>query len=361
MKKLSKTLTSQYNALEQETKDIARHLTCYIATQERKVNELLQQLKRQQQAAKEDRMALELQCSQEIEMLQEQVDKHNSKSRMQAAEIEALKEEMMQVQELSDTQLLGKLMVSQKEEHEATIQSLKIEIESKKAKLAEYTLHTVDSCIMPEVSSIHKKASAQHSKRLEEIQFLQGKSTALKKEINTLQDSIRDLSLQRKNLDIALYKSWEKSIIHKNEVKKLQKVCQQLMLDLTDCCILQQHTLAMTEFLRQHLVSVSDECCQKTNEAGQLEAELQKERSKRRKLENVKQEAAIIFRHILTDSLKVCEWKIQRLLEIVESCAPREQSGASVTPLGKAFEVTKDYRPPTSQVLESLSTGLCLS
>lgn len=58
--------------------------------------------------------------------------------------------------------------------------------------------------------------------------------------------------------------------------------------------------MALFLFFRLLLDSLPDECCQKTAEAAQVRAELQKETSRTRQLEEDMQEAAALLRHTLT-------------------------------------------------------------
>ncbi|KAM7018116.1 uncharacterized protein LKV04_002076 [Tautogolabrus adspersus] len=79
------------------------------------------------------------------------------------------------------------------------------------------------------------------------------------------------------------------------------------------------------------LGALSEENSQRAAELVQLEAELQTQSSRTRQLEGVKQEAAVILRHILkvktqsqdSEKSSYTRWKMERLMEILESSAPQ--------------------------------------
>ncbi|XP_038558362.1 cilia- and flagella-associated protein 157-like [Micropterus salmoides] len=173
-------------------------------------------------------------------------------------------------------------------------------------------------------SNILQKERAQHSEQSEQLSFLLSENVALQKDKDALQARESDIFAEMDNLKKDLNGITKESFTRKKEVEQLTKKCRQLDVKLKDSSINHQHMMAEEETLRQRLASVSEECRQKTAEVGPLRAELQRERSRRRQLDSVMQEAAIILRNILEDSEKRSEtrWKMQRLLEVLESTAP---------------------------------------
>ncbi|XP_044051134.1 cilia- and flagella-associated protein 157 [Siniperca chuatsi] len=331
LEKQNKDLVSQYGALEKDKKDTTEHLKPFVVAKQKMVDELAEQLAEQQQAAEQEREALKLQHSQQIQELQEQVDRLNSESVMRAARFEEQQEQLMQwMQQLSDKEPLKKQLVSQKEEHEAAIHSLKKEAELGMKKMIEKRQKAVDDCVKMETSNILKKERAQHSERSRQLRFLRIEAVALQKEKDALQGRENDLFIELDDLKKDFNKITQESFTRKKEVEQLTKKCQQLEVELTDCSITHKHLMAKEETLRQELASVSKECCRKISETDQLAAELQRERSRKRQLEGVMQEAVIIIRNIQEDSEKGSEtqWKMQRLLEVLESTAPQGTGSA---------------------------------
>lgn len=83
LEKQNKDLVSQYNALEKDNKDIIDFLKRSLVAKEKKGEKLAERLESQQQAAEQDWQALNLQHSQQILKLQEQINKLSSESKMQ--------------------------------------------------------------------------------------------------------------------------------------------------------------------------------------------------------------------------------------------------------------------------------------
>ncbi|XP_071339952.1 cilia- and flagella-associated protein 157 isoform X2 [Trachinotus anak] len=324
LEKQKEHLASQYSALEKDKKDVTEHLKRAVAAKEKKVEEMLEQMESQKQAAEQDREALKLQHRKEMKELQEQAEKLNSDSMIQATKIEEHKEQLMQLmQQLSEKQSQEKQLVTQREKQEAAFNNLRMETMLEKEKMIEETQKEVDDCIKKTVSSVLMVERVQHSRRLKQFQFLLSEMAPLQRERDILQDRERDLCVRRDDLKKDLKNLTKDSFVHKKELKQVRRRCQQLLEEQQDLSI--THILAQMEPFREQMASLSEEYYQKTAEAVQLGTELQKERSRSRQLEGVKQEAAIILRHILTDLAKPSEtqWKMHRLLEILESIAPQ--------------------------------------
>ncbi|XP_040897524.1 cingulin-like [Toxotes jaculatrix] len=264
---------------------------------------------------------------------------------MQMTEIEEQQENLRQLrQQLSVVESLKQQLVSQREEHEAAAHRLKMEASWAIEKTIERSRNREDNCVRTEVSNILQGERTQHRKMLEMLQFLQSEKVQLQKENDILRDRGRELQVRSDDLKKDLNKINQASFVPKEEVEQLRKKCQQQTEEQKQCSTAHQHTLAQIEALRQRLASVSSECSQKTAEADQLRAELQTEKSRIMQLGGVMQEAAVLLRHILTDSEKP-QWKIPRLLEILESTAPR---GTDSTPGDPTEKSSRGQKPQTS-------------
>ncbi|XP_056231416.1 cilia- and flagella-associated protein 157 [Seriola aureovittata] len=325
LEKQNKDLSSEYSALQKDKKDVTEQLKRAVAAKEKKVEELAERLESQQMAAEQSRKVLELQHRQAMKALQEQSDKLNSDTTMQVTKVKQQKQKLMQLmQQLSNTKSLEKQLVSQREEQEAAIHNLKMGVVLEREMMDDNIQNTVDDCVQRELSDILRVERAQHGERLEWIQFLQDEKAPLQRERDALQDRERELYVRKDNMKEDLKRIVKENLMHKKEVEQLRKTWQQLMEEHEDCSYTHSYILAQIEELREQTAFVSDMCCQKTDEADQLWTELQQESSRSQQLEGVKQEAAIILRHIMMDSVKPSDtqWKMQRLLQILESTAP---------------------------------------
>ncbi|KAM7391044.1 hypothetical protein PAMP_021761 [Pampus punctatissimus] len=227
--------------------------------------------------------------------------------------------------------------ISLKEQHGAAFNSLKMDATSERAKIMLEAQKNTKICLKERVSEILEEELAQHSKKMEQLEFLLKENMALWKE----KDRMHELCSE---MEEDLIKVTQKSLSFENEVEQLSIKNQQLREKLKDCSVnLQRHQDMLVKNEAQLVKErqrLSEQHRQKAAEADQLGAELEEERSRRRRLEAVVQEAVIILRHILKESEKTAETerKMQRLLDILESSAPlgtgSNPQGTGSTPPG---------------------------
>ncbi|XP_049430455.1 basal body-orientation factor 1-like [Epinephelus fuscoguttatus] len=320
--KKNKDLASQYCVLQKDKADTTEYLKRSVAAKEGTVDELTEQIKSQQQAAEQDRDSLKLQHSRQMKELQDQIDEQNSGIRMQAAKFAELqKKKKLLTKMVSNIEPLKKKLVSQREEHEAAIYRVMKEAESDMTNVIEKEQIRVDACIERKASEVLHKERAVHIERLQQLPFLLDEILTLTKEKDVLQDKQRDLMSERDILNDESDKITQESLTCKKEMKQQEKIFQQLRGELKNLTTAYERIRAEEDAIKWSLASVTKQSSQKTAEAGQLRAELQRESRRIRRLEDVMQEADIILRHILMDSEKSSETeqKLMRLLEILES------------------------------------------
>ncbi|MED6234264.1 hypothetical protein ATANTOWER_025632, partial [Ataeniobius toweri] len=99
------------------------------------------------------------------------------------------------------------------------------------------------------------------------------------------------------------------------DVNLLKKTFQELKEEQDEWMNKQEVTLTENEALSQQISRVSKKYHQKEANIQQLEEELERETNRRRHLEEVKEEAVIILRHILMcpEDLPEAQWKIWRI------------------------------------------------
>ncbi|XP_034728827.1 LOW QUALITY PROTEIN: cilia- and flagella-associated protein 157-like [Etheostoma cragini] len=354
LEKQNKDLASQYNTLETDKKDATESLKRFVVVKQKTVEELAEQLSSQQQAVQRDREELQLQHSQKMKELQDQINGLKSASRTMVKKFEEqqeLEERLKQLmQEQSNIESMKKQLSGQKEEHTAAIDGLMNEQELEREKELVEAQQAVDLCVEKKTSKILWKERALHSERLQQQQFLLNENLVLAKEKDVLQDKERDICFEREQMKKELKKITRESFTYKDNIKELKEKCQKLSADLKAHQVAYKSILAKKEDLCKRLDSVDKDRQQKTAKADQLKAEQQWENSRRRQIKNVIQEAGITLSHILTELEKPSEteWKIIRLLEILESTAPpSDEAPPLTTPLRRAEDQNRRYWNPS--------------
>ncbi|XP_029296016.1 cilia- and flagella-associated protein 157-like [Cottoperca gobio] len=322
LEKQNKDLAHQYGTLEKDKKDTTQHLIRSVDANQKKVDKLAEMLESEQQDAEQDRDTMELQHS---SLMQDQINTFylvKRKMVVRADKWHEMEEQLMQKK--SEMVSLEEQLVSQREEHEAAINSLMNKNLEGEREIMERQ-NTVDECIESKTLKILWEERDHHSEQLKQLQFLLYKNVVLLKENDILQDKKMDLCFESNHLKEGLNRITLESFIFKKEEQQLMKELQKVKVEREDFIIAHKSMLAEKEALREQVASVSKESRRKTAEADQLRAEFQMESSRIRQLEGVMQEAVIILRHIMTDSEKPSEteWKMLRLLEILQSTAPQ--------------------------------------
>ncbi|GLD71618.1 uncharacterized protein AKAME5_002294000 [Lates japonicus] len=319
-----KALSSLCRALDEDKKDIAEYLKHCVAAEQRKVEELAEQLQSRAPEAERDREALTLQHRQQLQQLQDRADERSSVSRMQAAMLEEQEEQRMQLlQEVPDTESLKQQLVRQQREHEAAVHGLMMEAEAERKQRARETGRTVEGRAEGRIAQLVVEERAEHSEQVERVQVLLCRNIRLQRQKDALQGREMELCHDLLMLREDISKITQRILNHKTEAQQLVKKCRQLEVKLKDSSVRGECRLAEEDAVRRSIASVSEECGRKSAEVDQLGADLEKERRRRRKLQRDVQEAAVTLTHILTDSEDTAEThRMQRLLEILESPAP---------------------------------------
>ncbi|XP_049433693.1 cilia- and flagella-associated protein 157-like [Epinephelus fuscoguttatus] len=340
LKKQNKDLALQYSILEKDKTDITEYLQHCVAEQEKKVEELTGRLEHQQQAVEQDREALKLQHSRQLQELQDQIDELCSESSMQAAKFEEQQELEEQLEHLMQQQLISERLqrqvTSEKEEQDAVINSLRKAAYLERLKVVEERKSTQEDIIKTKVSNIIQEERAQHRELQEKVQLLLEKSMDLWEDKDKLCQQEKDLNSKidkLKDVDTVI----QETLTYKTEAKTLTEKCQQLEVAIKKCSSTHQSRLEENETLRQRLASASEECRQKTAEVDELRAEIQRRSSRREQLEGILQEAAVTLGRMLTKE-ETSEAQCKILQQMLHSAEPQgpdsapEESSPGQTP-----------------------------
>ncbi|KAK2838105.1 hypothetical protein Q5P01_015317 [Channa striata] len=349
-------LTCHYKALEKDKKKITDNLKLAVAAKEKKVDELVKLLESQQQTAEKDREALELQQSQEKQELEEQIEEMSSENTRSAEKIDELKEESVKLmQHLQKLEGVKKRLVSHQEENDAAIHRLKAETELKMARMLEDMHSRMDNLLKAKILDVVELEMAHYRKCMEQLEFLQGDSALLLKENDALQNRNKELCVQRDKIKENFNKIKQTVLLGRREVVQLSENCQQLKVEQNDWKSTHQHKLAELKGFRESLLPVFKERRQKTAEAERLGAEIEKERSKRLRLQGFMQDAAIILRHIVTDPGEPShlQLKAHRVLQILES-AVLSRNSLDLQRLFQKERSRTETADPQLQIIEEL-------
>ncbi|XP_004555771.1 uncharacterized protein cfap157 isoform X1 [Maylandia zebra] len=324
MEKEYQELVSEFAVLQEDSKIQTGHLKRILTAKEKKVSELLEQLENEHQEAKRYRDNLMPQHSKEMQEMRERIEKLKSENKIEVKKLEQQKKDLISVNwRLSAMESLWKQLEKQKEEHDIATKTVKVAEQVEMDRKVERLQSIVEPTVKLKTEKILTKNRAEHEERLEQLHFLKSELVPLQEDVDAMQARQRDLCSEQDELEKDFIKIIQQKSILKKNVHELREQCQQLTTELKDCTLDKLRTLAKIKTLSQSLSLVHEECRQKSARITSLSDQIQKVRCKNLKLEGVKQEAAIILGHILSDAEKSSEnqWKVQRLLEILESTA----------------------------------------
>ncbi|XP_030594012.1 intersectin-1-like [Archocentrus centrarchus] len=229
------------------------------------------------------------------------------------------KEELMQ--KLAHLESIEKQLITEWEEHEAAVTTLKSQMDSEQAHVFQDTKNQVKSSIRNKVTAAVEEKTTPHREVFAKVQEPLKDKRKLLEELAALQLKERELLIKMEDRKVALHKTLQDIDRLSKKQEQLIKECQQLMVELNDCSKMHHLLLAKELDLRQQLSSETERCSQMAAVAPQVEVELQEEMSSRRQLEADVQEAANILRPAVMGSEKVSEAQWKKLREILESSA----------------------------------------
>ncbi|KAF3695324.1 Cilia- and flagella-associated protein 157 [Channa argus] len=326
LEKENKNFVSLKIALEEDKKDITEYLKHTAAALEKQVDELTVLLEKQQETDKQDRELVKQQHSQEIQKLQEQIDKLNIVKTTLGTTLEEQEEKkehlMEQIQQLPSMESLEKQFLHQQEEYEAAAQSLMTEAGLEKAKILEMQ-NEEKKCVEVKISEMLHEVRTQISEETEKIQNLTEETLELLKQKELLQDRESAMCLEEDELRDKLHRVQLEMFTNEKEMEQLKNKYQSLVDNVKNCRIQHECVLAEEDALRLCLASMSEKCYAKTVEADHVRSELREESGRRKKLESSVKKAAATLRHILMGPEKLPVKKMQKLLETLEISVPQ--------------------------------------
>ncbi|MED6267526.1 hypothetical protein CHARACLAT_013120 [Characodon lateralis] len=326
LEKQNKELLSHYNKLENEKRVKTEHLKRLVAAKEKKVKELREQLMTQHLTAKLDRKSLQQEHSRMKQELQEQINELQAKLGKQAVALEQNEKHIMELKQQVLERGSEEVELSKKKtEHEAIIHSLKRNAELDSEKLIQYFQDYKEYTENTEAEMLLANGRACHRKQLSIESFLRNEESTLKEKISDLQRRQGQLRSTGQGLMRKIISLRPVQNLNEKDVNLLKKTFQELKEEQDEWMNKQEVTLTENEALSQQISRVSKKSHQKEANIQRLEEELERETNRRKHLEEVKEEAVIILRHILMcpEDLPEAQWKIWRLVEILNTAAPQ--------------------------------------
>ncbi|XP_032433606.1 cilia- and flagella-associated protein 157-like [Xiphophorus hellerii] len=324
--KQNQELISNYNQLEKDKRDKTERLKRFVAAKEKRMDELSEELQTRLLLGKRSRETLKQEHSITKQQLQEQIDEVQAEIELQTVTLEENEERIMELRpHVPNIESVEEELLKKKAEHDAFITQLKrnseLACETLIQHFQDYKEHT-ENC---EANKLLGTARALHLEQTELATFLVSEQGILKEEIAAVKKKQKHISCTGRGLCRKLTYLSHLRNFNEQDVKLLKKTFLELHQEKEESIKNQEASLTETEALSQQVNKVHQDFQQRVGDIQRLEKELEKETIRRRQLEGVKDEAKVILKHILEgkDDMSVAQWKILRLVEILDRAAPQ--------------------------------------
>ncbi|XP_047447513.1 cilia- and flagella-associated protein 157-like [Mugil cephalus] len=335
LEKENKDLVSQYDRLLKE--DNNGNMKRSLTDNQKKVEELVDELEHQKKSFRQDREAQIVQHNHKMQELEETKAKLESKKMIQVAQLEEQEEQLRKLrQQLSEKESWVKKFINLEEEHKAVVHKLETDAVLKLEESIKMLQNSVETRVTTEASKILHRERVLSSQLLDGLLFLQNEVELRRIEKDAVQEKTSETNVEQDDLENEFSDSDQRRSILQKRVKQLRHTCRHLEKEIKDSNNNAALWLTGKDSLSQRLTLASDQCCQETAKLGLIQAELEKERTRIRELKGVKREAVIVLRYILLDTEDEAgtRLKMERLLDILESAAPKG-TGSTLGDLAK--------------------------
>ncbi|XP_054895464.1 girdin-like [Poeciliopsis prolifica] len=337
--KQNQELISNYNQLEKDKRDKTERLKRFVAAKEKRMDELSEELQTRLLLGKRGRETLKQEHSMTKQQLQERINEVQAEIELQAVTLEENEERINELRpHVPNIESVEEELLKKKAEHDVFITQLKrnseLACETLIQHFQDYKEHT-ENC---EAKKLLATGRALHLEQTELAAFLVNEQATLKEEIAAVKKRQAHIRSTGRGLCRKLTYLSHLRNVNVQDVKLLKKAFVELKEEKAESIKDQEATLTETEALSQQVSRVHQDYLHRLGDIQRLEKELEKETIRRKQLEAVKDEAKVILKHILEgkDDLSVMQWKILRLVEILDRAAPRvaEPTGTSNKPRG---------------------------
>ncbi|KAM9446226.1 cilia- and flagella-associated protein 157 [Clarias gariepinus] len=344
-----KDFSTNFNNVVREKKDIVLYLKRTLAQKEDDLADVLEKLQELQAAKDAEKESFDRQLGMLRSEFQETKDRLTSENMVLAGKLASLEDFQVQKDELLvQIETLKEQLEKQKHEHQSVIYNLE-----KKAVLDNHRLRKemqehiaavatefrrVSDKQMPETT---KRAIQENMLVTNQLRQISDRTKELMAENDGLNAREKELKRELEIMEPILKEMTRKSLANQKVVQQLTEKCKQMQAELEGYGRLKQehqkleknHSMLKKEYdaLRQEHESSLDDLTHKQAEAARLKTELQEERTQRRQVEAVLQEAAVALKKTLREAAKVDDsevqtltWRnqmIQKLMAILDSAA----------------------------------------
>nr|XP_015815751.2 interaptin [Nothobranchius furzeri] len=329
-------LVSERNAFEKENKGKVEELRCQVDVKQEKVCQMFEQLEglRLDQLASEERR-------QELHKLIDQL--HSQKVKLDT-DLEAMNKELaLLCQQQSEQKCVEELDTPSAEGGPATgVTSPDEDLLQVYERLVEFLKTTAE-------------AKVEHLRNLDlivkdgkELNYLLGKKEILQQETTALNDHISDLNATQKDMEDEMKKMKQEMRFLDKELGTINQVFRRLQTQRDEYSDKLQSAKNDSDALRQEFDKVSEVYHQRVAKRRRLQVELQEEMARRRQLEGLKQEAAVILRQIITDPQKPskAQWKMQKLVKVLGRGAEADDSCEDASDLVDPADPAPEHDDP---------------
>ncbi|XP_016130990.1 cilia- and flagella-associated protein 157 isoform X1 [Sinocyclocheilus grahami] len=369
-----KDLYSKINNLEKEKKDIVLYLKRTLAQKEDELTDLAETLSRHQQAQEAERESFELQLSLLRHELQDHKEKLTSENMALAGKLASLEEFSMQREKLmAERRSLKEQLQTQKEEHQAHIYNLEKKAVLDNDRLKKEMLQHVAAVAaefrwvsdqkMPETT---KRAMQENLSVTAQLQQLSDKTKELLKENDDLRAREKQLKIENAITEPLIHEITKKNVANQKVVHQLTEKCKQMQSEVEKCVklkvehqeLLDNHSAVCTELdaLRKKHATDIEVLNQTKAEAKRQRKELEEERTLRKQLKTVLEEATVALKEALREIPKEedSELKItvrrnqmmQKLLAVLDSAAALG-NGPALTEFLPEVTCSHDLKKPS--------------
>uniref|UniRef100_A0A1A8MSF9 Chromosome 9 open reading frame 117 n=1 Tax=Nothobranchius pienaari TaxID=704102 RepID=A0A1A8MSF9_9TELE len=185
-------------------------------------------------------------------------------------------------------------------------------------------------------------------KEEKELNYLLGKKEILQQETAALNDHIGDLNATQKDMEDEMKTLKQEMRFLDKELGTTNQVFRRLQTQRDEYSDKLQSAKNDSDALRQEFDKVSEVYHQRVAKRQRLQVELQEEMARRRQLEGLKQEAAVVLRQIITDPQipSKAQWKMQKLVKVLGRGAEADDSCEDASDLVDPADPAPEHDDP---------------
>ncbi|XP_041832664.1 cilia- and flagella-associated protein 157-like [Melanotaenia boesemani] len=331
LKREIEDMNAEFRAKEVDYKDIREYVEYKLAKLKKKKEKLREQLEKEKTET-ENVKAKTLLLRQEI---QEQERRRDERKVEQASRVDKQKQELEQLNQLLSSKKteVQEEMDRLKKQHEAALHKMEME----ERMLIKRKQEEFDRLQEQKIAAIVQER-AQYKEATDKADFLQRKMVRLIKGKRHFQSQVDELCPKLDKLKVTLDKHKQGLLNLQKEKEKLVKRCQRQKAKHEEMVRAKHEEMVRKA---EALTQKQAECRSKLTDKSQLEARVQREKSRIKELEgDLKKAASMLTTIVSNPEMENKDQLMLKVLEILESPGPQEP--------GSADEISGGLKPEAS-------------